>query len=229
MNPNVIAFYIGLFGSIHCIGMCGPLAFAIPSFAQNRLRFIFDKLTYQFGRLISYSMLGLLIGVIGRQIWLMGLQRGVSITSGILILMAAFSRLFKMSFRKSKSGNRFFLLVNRMVVYAVNKHWGHLAIGMLNGLLPCGFVYLALVGAINTTSSVSAMEYMFWFGLGTLPLMFLATVGAGFVGLNLRRKLNFVVPYFMLILGCWFILRGANLNIPYLSPQGQSVLNSICR
>lgn len=229
MSTNAIAFYIGLFSSIHCIGMCGPLAFAVPSFAHSKFRFVFDKLTYQFGRIISYSLLGLLIGVIGQQIWLMGLQRGVSIASGVLILMAAFSRLFKISFRRSRGGNKFFLIVNRMVVYAVNKHWGHLAIGMLNGLLPCGFVYLALVGAINTSSAVNAMQYMFWFGLGTLPLMFLATIGAGFISLNLRRRLNIAVPYFMLVLGCWFILRGANLDIPYLSPQSQSVLNSICR
>ncbi|HJP61913.1 MAG TPA: sulfite exporter TauE/SafE family protein [Mucilaginibacter sp.] len=218
MSAYQVAFYIGLFGSVHCIGMCGPLAFAIPTATGNRWLFVWDKFVYQLGRIISYSLLGLVIGLIGKQLWLLGLQRGVTIASGVLILMAAFSRLFKLSFMKSRGGNRFFLAVNKMVVYAVNRRWGHIFIGMLNGLLPCGFVYLALAGAINTSSAGNAMQYMFWFGLGTLPLMFLATVGSGFINLEVRRKLNLVVPYFMVLLGAWFILRGLSLNIPYLSP-----------
>jgi sulfite exporter TauE/SafE len=89
---------------------------------------------------------------------------------------------------------------------------------MLNGLLPCGFVYLALVGAVNTPSVLSSAKYMFWFGMGTLPLMFIATVSTGFFSLNIRRRLNAIVPYFMLCLGVWFIMRGLSLNIAYLSP-----------
>jgi hypothetical protein len=225
MSTYQIAFYIGLFGSIHCIGMCGPLAFAIPTGDKLRWLFVWDKLVYQVGRIISYSLLGLLIGLIGKQLWLLGLQRGVTIASGILILIAASSRLFKLSFINSQKGNRFFSAINRMVVYAVNHRWGHIFIGMLNGLLPCGFVYLALVGAINTASAGSAMQYMFWFGLGTLPLMFLATIGSGFINLNVRRKLNLVVPYFMVLLGAWFILRGLSLDIPYLSPAIRAAQN----
>ena len=228
MSANAIAFYIGLFGSIHCIGMCGPLAFAIPAGEAGRGRFVFDKFIYQIGRIVSYSLLGLLIGFIGRQIWLLGVQQGVSIASGILILMAAFSRLFKLSFARSATGNKAFSLVNRSLVYAVKHRWGHLFIGMLNGLLPCGFVYLALVGAINTSSAANAMTYMFFFGLGTLPLMLLATVGSGFMGINVRRKMNRVVPYFMLFLGTWFVLRGLSLDIPYLSPAIRAA-QAFCR
>ncbi|HVW14417.1 MAG TPA: sulfite exporter TauE/SafE family protein [Mucilaginibacter sp.] len=226
MNTYQVAFYIGLFGSIHCIGMCGPLAFAIPSMPGNRLRLLFDKFIYQLGRIVSYSFLGLIAGIIGRQLWLAGLQQGVSIASGVLVLMAAFSRLFKISFKKNNAGDKFYNAVNRAVVYGVNNRWGHIFIGMLNGLLPCGFVYLALIGAINTPSAGQAMFYMFWFGAGTLPLMFLAAVSSGFVSLNVRRKLNTIVPYFMLLLGCWFILRGSNLNIPYLSPQKSAFITN---
>jgi len=225
MNAYQVAFYIGLFGSIHCIGMCGPLAFAVPSVAGNRWLLIRDKLVYQAGRIISYSFLGLLIGIIGRQLWLLGLQQGVSIVSGVLILAAAFSRLFKISFVKSKAGNKLFAMVNTAVVYAVNHRWGHLFIGILNGLLPCGFVYLALIGAVNTPSASKAMTYMFWFGVGTLPLMFLAAVSSGLINASVRRKLNMVVPYFMVLLGAWFILRGLSLNIPYLSPLIKAAQN----
>jgi hypothetical protein len=208
--------------------MCGPLAFAIPSLPGDRMRLLFDKFVYQLGRIISYSFLGLLVGFIGRQLWLAGLQQGVSVASGILILMAAFSRIFKISFNETRMGNKFFAMVNKAVIYAVNNKWGHLFIGILNGLLPCGFLYLALVGAINTSSPAQAAYYMFWFGMGTLPLMFLAAVSSNLVSLNVRRRLNAVVPYFMMLLGCWFILRGSNLNIPYLSPQNQSTFITNC-
>jgi hypothetical protein len=142
--------------------------------------------------------------------------------------MAAFSRIFKISFNETRMGNKFFAMVNKAVIYAVNNKWGHLFIGILNGLLPCGFLYLALVGAINTSSPAQAAYYMFWFGMGTLPLMFLAAVSSNLVSLNVRRRLNAVVPYFMMLLGCWFILRGSNLNIPYLSPQNQSTFITNC-
>ncbi|MFD2145414.1 sulfite exporter TauE/SafE family protein [Mucilaginibacter antarcticus] len=95
MNDNEVAFFIGLFGSVHCVGMCGPLALAIPSYQNNRWLIVFEKLLYNFGRIITYSLLGLLIGIIGKQLWIYGLQQGVSILSGVLIIMAGLSRIFK--------------------------------------------------------------------------------------------------------------------------------------
>lgn len=228
MSDQHLAFMIGLLGSVHCVGMCGPLAFAIPSLKNNRLLLIFDKVLYQSGRIISYCILGVFIGMIGRQIWLSGLQQGISILSGILLLAAACSRIFKISMAMATPG---FLLkpFNSLLNFALKHKASHLFIGMINGLLPCGFVYLALAGAVNTESISSAVSYMFWFGLGTAPLMLLVTVGIGFTGAMFRNRINKLVPYVMVCLGIWFILRGLNLNIPYLSPAkpGSSVAD--CR
>src|SRR5271165_7100565 len=105
MNNNEIAFFIGLFGSVHCIGMCGPLAFAVPSFRSNWLYIVADKTLYNAGRVITYSFLGLIVGFIGRQLWLYGLQQGVSLASGLLIIMAGLSRIFKIRLAE----NKFFL------------------------------------------------------------------------------------------------------------------------
>jgi sulfite exporter TauE/SafE len=222
MSTNSIAFFIGLFGSVHCIGMCGPLALAIPSFQTKWWLIVSDKLLYNIGRVITYSFLGLLIGFIGRQLWLAGLQQGISLFSGVLIIMAGFSRLFKISFGRSLLVAKLLAPVNRLLSYALQHKAGHLIVGVLNGFLPCGFVYLALVGAINTSTPVAAAQYMFWFGMGTFPLMLLATVSAGFIGPVIRRRINRTMPYLMVFLGLWFILRGLNLNIPYLSPKAQS-------
>lgn len=217
MSTEKLAFIIGLLGSLHCVGMCGPLAFAVPSLKQGGLFLALDKLLYQFGRVLAYCTLGIMIGLIGQQIWLAGLQQGISILSGVLIVMAACSRLFRFSLFKKQSS---FMLTpfNRVFNYALKHKANHLIIGYINGFLPCGFVYLALAGALNTDGLKNAVAYMFWFGLGTLPLMFVATLGLAFSGAMWRRRINRAVPYLMLCIGIWFILRGLALDIPYLSP-----------
>lgn len=224
MNIDKLAFMIGLLGSVHCIGMCGPLAFAVPSLKQGWFFMVLDKLIYQFGRILAYCTLGIFIGLIGQQIWLAGFQQGISILSGVLIVLAACSRIFKLRFLKD---NPSFMLApfNKMFNYALKHKANHLIIGFINGFLPCGFVYLALAGALNTANLQSSVSYMFWFGLGTLPLMFIATLGIGFTGTMFRRKINKVVPYLMLCIGIWFILRGLTLNIPYLSPAATGISN----
>ncbi|MEJ2882395.1 sulfite exporter TauE/SafE family protein [Pedobacter sp. GR22-6] len=227
MSTDKLAFMIGLLGSLHCIGMCGPLAFSVPTLKPGWWNLIFDKLIYQLGRIISYCLLGIVIGLVGQQIWLSGLQHGFSIFSGLLIIAAACSRLFKNSnFGKSPS----FLLkpFNRMLSYALKHKANHLIIGIVNGFLPCGFVYLALVGALNTGSVETAVSYMFWFGSGTIPLMLIATLSMNFTGRGFRRRINKFIPFMMLCLGLWFILRGLSLDIPYLSP-GNSGTTTICK
>jgi len=223
MSTNQIAFFIGLFGSVHCIGMCGPLAFAIPVPAKNWWLLVGDKVIYNLGRIVSYVTLGLIIGMAGRQLWLSGLQRGVSFMSGVLIIMAGLSRLLKITIAKRPVPVLILRPVNGLLSYALQNKAGHLLLGILNGFLPCGFVYLALIGAINTQSPLQAGAYMFWFGMGTFPLMLIATIGSGFISTTIRRRINKVVPYFMIVLGFWFILRASGLNIPYLSvPAAQA-------
>jgi len=178
--------------------------------------------------MITYSFLGLLIGLIGKQLWLMGLQQGLSLISGIFIIFAGISGIFKIRLNGSRILSPLLAPVNRLLNYALRHKAGHLIVGLLNGFLPCGFVYLALVGAINTASPLTSAAYMFWFGAGTFPLMLLATVSAGFVGPVIRRRINKAMPYLMVCLGFWFILRGLNLAIPYLSPAKPSAGVSVC-
>ncbi|MDB5145493.1 MAG: hypothetical protein JWQ66_4206 [Mucilaginibacter sp.] len=224
MSNNGVAFFIGLFGSVHCVGMCGPLALSVSSFQSRWWLIVLDKVLYNFGRIITYSFLGLMVGIIGKQLWLYGLQQGVSILSGALIIAAGFSRIFKIKI----PGNNLLSPISRLLNYALQHKAGHLITGMLNGFLPCGFVYLALVGAINMISPLKAAAYMCWFGVGTFPLMLLAMVGAGFISPLLRRRINRAMPYLMVCLGLWFILRGLGLDIPYLSPKKQVSGISIC-
>ncbi|OKS87521.1 sulfite exporter TauE/SafE family protein [Mucilaginibacter polytrichastri] len=228
MNANELAFFIGLFGSIHCIGMCGPLAFAIPNNYAGFMLIIWDKLIYNLGRVLSYATLGLVTGLIGRQIWLSGLQQGVSVFSGVLIILAASSRFLKVSIANNRLGSVLIKPFNKVLTYALKHRAGHLIIGVLNGFLPCGFVYLALIGAVNASTVMASVSYMACFGLGTIPLMLVASVSTGLLNNSVRRKMNKVVPYFMLCLGVWFVLRGLSLNIPYISPAANTG-KVICR
>jgi len=226
MNDLHLAFMIGLLGSVHCIGMCGPLAFAVPSLKPGIGYLVLNKVLYQTGRIISYCILGALIGLIGRQLWMSGLQQGISIFTGVLIIAAACSRIFKLS--AGRGGSLLLKPFNKMFGYALKHKANHLIIGMINGLLPCGFVYLALAGALNMGNVAMSVSYMFWFGVGTAPLMLLATIGMGFTGTLVRQRINKVIPFLMLFLGCWFVLRGMNLNIPYVSPAKQTTSVAEC-
>nr|WP_068892308.1 sulfite exporter TauE/SafE family protein [Pedobacter panaciterrae] len=228
MSNEKLAFFIGLLGSLHCIGMCGPLAFSVPLRHSGWPSLLWNKLLYQLGRIISYCFLGALVGLIGKQIWQAGFQQGISILTGVLIILAAYSRLFKFSLLK-KDPLKILGSFNKLFNYAFKHKLNHLIIGMINGLLPCGFVYLALAGALNTDSIQQGIIYMFCFGVGTVPLMLGAAIVVGFSGLTFRKTLNKIVPYAMLILGFWFLLRGFDLNIPYLSPQKPNVSALECR
>lgn len=229
MNPNELAFFTGLFGSIHCVGMCGPLAFAVPSFHKQAWMIVFDKIIYNLGRTISYTFLGIIIGLAGRQLWLADMQQGVSILTGIMIILAAGSRIFKLSMGKENWSARIMKPFNRLLTYSLQHKSGHLITGVLNGFLPCGFVYLAMAGALNTGSVPASAAYMFWFGMGTLPLMLAAMISTGFAGPLFRRRINKTMPYLMLCLGAWFVLRGLSMNIPYLSPPVQNSGVEVCQ
>lgn len=220
MSIWYLAFFTGFFGSVHCLGMCGPLAFAVTSRNSGWWMVLFDKLSYQIGRIISYSLLGVLIGLVGRQLWMSGLQQFISVLSGVLILAAGASRIFKIRNAAVSSGSSAtFGLFNRAFTYALKHKASHLITGMVNGFLPCGFVYLALAGAVTTGDTIDSVKYMALFGLGTLPLMLIATFGIGMVGPLFRKRINHAMPYLMVFLGIWFIFRGASLDVPYLSPK----------
>lgn len=221
MNQYYLAFLIGLLGSVHCLGMCGPLALALPSGKSTWLGVFFDKFSYQIGRVISYALLGLLTGLIGGRLWMNGMQQTISLICGFLILLAAIYQLGKFNFPVLQQS--LLLPFNKLLGFAFKKKAGHLVIGILNGLLPCGMVYMALAGALNTGSMQGGMIYMICYGLGTLPLMLFAAMAAGKINQSFRRKMNKAVPYFLLLLGVWFILRGLELHIPYLSPAPQGI------
>ncbi len=216
------AFVIGLVGSLHCVGMCGPIAIALPVAQQNKFLFILGRVLYNIGRVISYAAMGAFFGLIGSKIALFGFQQTLSLAIGILLLLYVVvpkSLLHKLPriklFDKFSAGIKksFAALWNKGSVSSM------LLIGILNGFLPCGLVYVAIAGATATGSILNGSIFMILFGLGTLPLMTGMALLGKFINLQLRRRLTKLIPIFIALLAVIFILRGMNLGIKYVSPK----------
>lgn len=205
-------------GSFHCIGMCGPIAIALPK-TKNLL---LSRLLYNFGRVITYSMLGLLFGLLGSRLEMFGLQQIVSISLGVLIILtvvtpAAYRIKISNSIGLYKPIGVLKMYFGRM--FKSHTNTSMLVIGMLNGLLPCGFVYIGITGAIAVGSTLNGMLFMTMFGLGTLPVMLGTSLIGSAININLRQKLTRLLPALSVALAIIFILRGLNLGIPYISPK----------
>jgi len=218
------ALLIGLFGSFHCIGMCGPIALALPLKQNDKLSLITERILYNVGRAITYAAIGLVFGLLGQSLSLAGLQQSVSILAGVLIILmvvlpAKFSQ--KLYLLKPAYGFTNFLKRKFGVLLKKKSVMALFSIGLLNGFLPCGLVYIAVAGAIASGGYLDGAVYMFVFGIGTLPVMLTVALAGNIIGITVRKRINKLIPTFMLVLAFLFILRGMNLGIPYVSPQIQ--------
>ena len=215
------AFILGLAGSLHCAGMCGPLAMALPS-NDVRIRFVAGRVLNNVGRAVTYAALGLVFGLAGRSVVLAGFQRGLSIAVGVVLLGWLVVRANRRQFPAAESflpqliaplksvlGNQ----LRRRSLAAL------FAVGLLNGLLPCGLVYLALAGAAGTGHATGGALFMLVFAAGTLPMMLAISMFGHVLQAGLRLKFQRAIPVLVAIIAVLFILRGLSLGIPYLSPD----------
>lgn len=212
---------IGFAGSLHCIGMCGPIVLALPGSQDNKLRLLLSRLLYNTGRTVTYAFMGLIMGLIGETISLSGYQQPVSIAIGVLILLAVIlPSSFMQRFYPAESYSRFtaYLKQTWSRLFSKNTYNSLFVIGLLNGFLPCGLVYMALAGSLATGGVVSGISYMLLFGLGTIPVMLAMSFVGNFIGVKTRRYINRLLPVGAAVIAVLFIVRGLGLGIPYLSP-----------
>src|SRR5690554_6523705 len=216
------ALVFGLLGSFHCVGMCGPIAFMLPVDRTNQVKKISQISLYHLGRVFSYSILGLLFGLVGKSLNLFGFQQQLSIGIGILMLLVVF--IPQKTFNKYNFSKPIYKAVSK-VKSALGKELKKktpdtfLTIGFLNGFLPCGLVYMAIFGAIASGNAWQGSLYMAVFGLGTIPLMTSAIYLGNFLNGQVRQRIRRAIPVLVVIIGCLFIVRGLGLGIPYISPK----------
>jgi len=226
----VAAFLLGIAGSVHCIGMCGPIALALPSrTSASVIATLMDRFTYNGGRLVTYASMGAVIGFGSTIFVLSGYSRGVSILSGSMMIAMAIAQVaWHRNLLPSAWTHRISAPVRRALSnsIATRGRTAMFTIGLLNGLLPCGLVTTALVGTVASGSALQGMLFMAMFGLGTLPSMLLVSMGASFVTSSMRHHIRYAAPVLTILVGAVIIVRGMDLGIPYLSPKAPTMYQS---
>jgi sulfite exporter TauE/SafE len=215
-------FIFGFLGSLHCVGMCGPLALALPLPTRSAAQKATGAVLYNLGRALTYGILGLFFGLVGAGLKLTGIQQWVSIACGvIMILSVILPGVIKLPKSTNKVSTSIYSSLKRKIGDSLNrKRLGNLLIiGILNGFLPCGLVYVAISRAVTSNTISDSVLFMVFFGLGTLPLMFAVAYFANIIKSRFLHQLRKAIPIFIIILGILFILRGMNLGIPYISPE----------
>lgn len=215
---------MGLGGSLHCVGMCGPLALALTGHG-NRSTFVMGRLLYNTGRTTTYALLGALFGLVGGVLQLAGWQQRLSIALGVVILVTTLVGLLHKRLPMAAVPARAVALVRTGLgkMLRLQSPGGLYLTGVLNGLLPCGLVYMALAGSLTTGSPQAGALYMAAFGAGTIPLMLATSLFGRVVARpSLQRFARHALPVGMLALGALFVLRGLGLDIPYVSPALQA-------
>ena len=221
------AFILGLVGSLHCAGMCGPLALALPAGQRSGAGYIAGRVVYNLGRIVTYCGLGIAFGLLGQTLLLAGIQRWVSLGLGVALLAGLLTSR-KLALWRPVLGSveglkhRMAALLRRPSLASLG------TLGLLNGLLPCGLVYVACAGATATGGIVSGSGYMAVFGAGTVPLMLAIGLSGKLVPVPLRLKLRKAIPVSVCLLAALLILRGMGLGIPYLSPDLSAAGGACC-
>lgn len=209
------AFLVGFLGSFHCVGMCGPIALALPLENSSKWSFFSGRLLYNGGRILTYSVMGLAVGFIGHRIAIAGFQKSLSILTGILILLIV---LVPLLFRKLNTMNLLLVRYTSGIKGLFKKLFGLRSkktlflIGLVNGLLPCGFVYLALAGSATAGNMLDGLLYMFLFGMGTFPMMFTLTIAGNLFGQRAQKMIRKVSPLVAVCLAALLIVRGMTVE-----------------
>jgi len=214
----IVAFTLGLFGSLHCIGMCGPLAIAFcDKESDTTFQRMYSGMAYNLGRTSTYALLGLIFGLLGSFIVVVDLQKVLSILLGVLLVVSfLLSYDIDQKINGLPSVRKFYDNLRKGIsnMYTKAKQYDPFTLGAANGLLPCGLVYLALAGAVASGSLLDGMVFMTFFGLGTIPMMLALVLGFKFLTPNLRYQFRKVLPYVTLGFGLFLIYRGVIVDMP---------------
>lgn len=212
----VSGLVLGLGASFHCLGMCGPLVLAVPMKRTNTLTYAFGITQYHFGKMFSYAALGFIVGLVGVSFQTFKSLQILSVVSGVFIIIFAWGKFIKIPFGQGVTQKflRFSSGALR-VLFKLEMPFKPFFFGIINGLLPCGLVYIALINSLVVGSPFQSALAMVFFGLGTVPVLTVARLVAG----KFQWKTNRLTPILITLVGLMIVFRGLNLNIPYLSPK----------
>jgi len=222
MMPSfIMALAMGLTGSLHCVGMCGPIMMFLPFYHFTGARRVFAIGLYHFARISVYALMAFTIYSF-REAFNPQLQQAISIGLGSILLIAGIVSFFPLR-RKWQ----LILPWTDIVKKQLGRFMGDTSLpsiavsGMLNGMLPCGLVYMALSATLALHSPAGAVLFMYFFGIGTLPALISIVIFKNRIAFFKNGYYKRFTPIIIFSFGCVFLLRGLNLGIPYLSPKVQ--------
>lgn len=217
MNPNTGVYgallLSGLLGSLgHCLGMCGPLVLMVGLQLRARgLAALPHHLLYHSARVLVYAILGAIVGALGSLLGLGGrLSHFAGVISLVLGLVVVFFGLGYLGWLPLGCLDASADWLSQAMSRALKRggRWGVILLGALNGLLPCGLVYSALLLAASTGGSLAGALGMVLFGVGTLPPLLVVGVGAAAVSARFRQALTRVAGALIVLVGLQLALRG---------------------
>lgn len=201
------ALLLGVASSLHCTVMCGPLVAVVGGSTP------FSQFVYHTGRVLVYSIMGLFFGFMGKSLLFAGIQNHLSVLAGIVILLIVF--IPERYYLSSKWAHRLSQWKQRIVHHSPLSGLARRGLfGVANGLVPCPMVYVALALALAAGDVGDSVLLMVLFGLGTIPLL----MGSYLLFYTMRwpAPLIQLKPVFVALLGIWLLVRGANMELPYL-------------
>lgn len=222
----ISALGLGLASGFHCIGMCGPIALSMGFTKKQSANYYLQNVTYQLGRISTYSVLGAVLGIVGETFEMAGFQRILTISVGILLIIMAFFSFGGKDFAsKIPLFSKFLFKIKYKLSSLLQRadYKSRFSTGVLNGFLPCGMVYMALTASLASGGIWQGALFMMLFGLGTFPFMFAVVLAGNLMNQAFRLKVLKIIPVLMIILGGLFVIRGMEIGIPYLSPPKEAM------
>ena len=226
------ALLIGVGGSLHCIGMCGPLMFVTLYQKNQKALPAIHWTLYHLGRISIYALWGMLVGLVGASAKWFGVQQNISLAIGIGILVVLITRKVFPSYEKYIAEIGVLQNIRKILIPHINKKTRSASLmgGVVNGLLPCGLVYMSLAGAIAVQEPLKGALFMILFGLGTLPMLLMAMVMGNTLSLATRKFLTQWYPILIGLMAIMLIIRGMNLGhmfSPKLLPGKNAAIHCI--
>ena len=217
-----LLFVVGLLTSLHCIAMCGginlsqcvnknaDLKIENPSIT-NKFRALKPSLLYNSGRVVSYTIIGGIVGGIGSAITFSGSARGVvAILSGLFMLLMGLNMLNIFPWLKKFNPRMPKFFGNK--IYNSSGKSGSFYVGLLNGLMPCGPLQAMQIYALGTGSILAGASSMFFFSLGTVPLMFGFGALSSLISGRFTKQMIKVSAVLVMALGIIMLNRGLGLS-----------------
>ncbi|MBU3744274.1 MAG: sulfite exporter TauE/SafE family protein [Sediminibacterium sp.] len=220
----VTALILGAISSFHCVGMCGPLVLGLPVAQLPASQRFAGLWIYHAGRVSTYMLIGIIMGIVGRQISLAGWQQVFSLLLGCGLIVYFISTRFTKPFSIPTIFRPLYTRVQAYIIRMLQRPTlrSMLTMGMANGWLPCGMVYVAATGAMASGSWLGGAGFMMLFGLATVPILFLLSLIGQLVDASLRSRMRNIMSFTTLVIGIMLIIRGLNLHIPFISSMMQS-------